>query len=403
MKKLILTLSLVIPTFVMLTTGSIYAQTDLKTAFEASITTFDKDPVAFVQKMDNNLRFTGAEGVFFDKQKTLELANGVISGKSETKISDLRVKQSGTLGVASGIRNQVVSFPNGLKMSWKDAFTYTLEWRNNQWVTTDLHHTKIDYQTGGEDNSFTIQMQQKIENEYKTDSKAFYANRLSDEFRYATVQGSYLTKEMVLKGDKQNIVSTETLQPIIFQSGDLAVSTGIHKTVRLDKDGIERSKQVATTYVFQRRNGKWMFVSSQQTDIAKPTSEDEAAVRQVIDTETKAYHEANLAVWGSNWATNVPYIERQDEKLRKMANTPYLKGQALQKVYEEYAKTHKPTGLISTVSDYESHVSGNMAWATFTQEDKKTDGSIAQKQRSLRILEKINGQWKIVMMSLTGF
>ena len=55
------------------------------------------------------------------------------------------------------------------------------------------------------------------------------------------------------------------------------------------------------------------------------------------------------------------------------------------------------------VSDYESHVAGNMAWATFTQEDKKADGTVAQKQRTLRILEKINGQWKIVMMSLTGF
>ena len=267
---------------------------------------------------------------------------------------------------------------------------------------TDMHHTKIDYQTGGEDNTLTTQMQQKIGNEYKTDSKAFHANRLSDDFRYATVQGSYLTKEMVLKSDKQNIISSETLQPIIFQSGDLAVETGIHKTVRLDKDGIERSKQVAATYVFQRRNGKWMFVSSQQTNIATPTSEDEAAVRQVIDNETKAYHEANMAVWGNNWATT-PYIERQDEKLRKLANTPYLKGQALQKGYEEFGKTHKPTGLITTVSDYESHVVGNMAWATFTQEDKKSDGSVGQKQRSLRILEKINGQWKIVLLSVVGF
>lgn len=183
-------------------------------------------------------------------------------------MSDLRVKQSGSLGVVSGIRNHALVLPNGQKMTWKDAFTYTFEWKNNNWVITDLHHTKIDYQLGGEDNTFTTQMQQKIENEYKTDSKAFYANRLSDDFRYSTVQGSYLTKEMVLKGDKQNFISTEMLQPLIFQSGDLAVSTGIHKTVRLDKEGIKRNKQVAATYVFQRRNNKWMFVSSQQTDIA---------------------------------------------------------------------------------------------------------------------------------------
>ena len=272
MKKTILFLAIialaVVPT---------YAQTDLKASFEAITTQFDKDPVAFVQKMDDNLRFTGAEGAFFDKQKTLELANKTKGGNVETKILDLRVKQSGILAVASGIRHQVLNLPNGQKMTWKDAFTYTFEWRKNQWVTTDLHHTKINYQTG-----------------------------------------------------------------------------------------------------------------------------EEAAIRQVIDNETKAFHEANLAVWHSNWATT-PYIERQDEKLRKLANVPYLKGEALQKGHVEFAKTHKPTGLSSVVSDYESHIEGNLAWATYTQEDRKADGSIVQKQRSSRILEKINGQWKIVMIGLTSF
>jgi len=400
MKKQIITLVILLPFWGL---GGLYAQTDLKKEFDKNANAFDKDPVGWVQKLPENVRFLGGDGSIFNKQQTLELAKRSASGgKSTSSFTDLRVKQSGSLGVVSGIRMHELAFANGQKMNWKDSFTYMFEWQNNQWVNTDMQHTKIDYQTGGEDNTLTTQMQQKIENEYKTDSKAFYANRLSDDFRYATVQGSYLTKGIVLMDGKQNIISTETLQPRIFQSGDLAVSTGIHKTVRLDKDGIERSKQVAATYVFQRRNGKWMFVSSQQTNIATPTSEDQAAIRQVIDTENKAYHEANLAVLGSNFATT-PYIERHDEKLRKMANTPYLKGDALQKVYEAFPKTHKPTGLNAVVSDYESHVSGNLAWATYTQEDKKADGSVAQKQRFLRILEKINGQWKIVMTSLIGF
>jgi len=258
--------------------GSTYAQTDLKTAFEKGMADYDKNPTEAVQQMDDNIRFTaGHSGLYYDKQATLALAKSRPAAKSETQMSDLRVKQSGNLGVVSGIRNHALILPSGQKMTWKDAFTYIFEWKNNNWVMTDLQHTKIDYQTG-----------------------------------------------------------------------------------------------------------------------------EEAAVRQVIDAETKAYHEANIAVWGSNWATT-PYIERQDEKLRKMANTPYLKGQTLQKGYEAFGKTHKPTGLNPVVSDYESHVMGNMAWATFTQEDRRADGAVAQKQRTLRILERINGQWKIVMTSLTGF
>lgn len=282
MKKQIFNLASVMLTiFVIPTIGGIqaaYAQTDLKAAFEKGMADFDKNPTDAVQQMDDNIRFiAGHSGQFYDKATTLALAKSRPAAKSETQMSDLRVKQSGTLGVVSGIRNHALVLPNNQKMTWKDAFTYTFEWKKNNWMLTDIHHTKIDYQTG-----------------------------------------------------------------------------------------------------------------------------EEVAVRQVIDTETKAYHEANMAVWGSNWATT-PYIERQDEKLRKLANTPYLKGQALQKGYEEFAKTHKPTGLSPVVSDYESHIAGNMAWATYTQEDKKADGSVVQKQRSLRILEKINGQWKIVMLSLTGF
>ena len=279
MKKLIFTLNILLPlSFVMLTTGSIYAQTDLKKAFEKGMKNFNNDPVAEIQTMADNLRFVGgSDGLVRNKAQTVQTAARLTEGKHQTQITDLNIKQSGTLGVATGVRNQTLNLPNGAVLTWKDAFTYVFEWKNNTWVITDLHHTKIDYQLG-----------------------------------------------------------------------------------------------------------------------------DDAAVRQVIDAETKAYHEANLAVWRTNWATT-PYIERQDEKLRKMANTPYLKGEALQKAYEEFAKTHKPTGLTPVVSDYESHVAGNMAWATYTQEDKKADGSVGQKQRSLRILEKINGQWKIVMISLTGF
>ena len=275
MKKLLLILIISLPLFGQ---RGLYAQTDIKVAFEKGISDFDKNPTEAYQQMDDNIRFTaGHSGLFYDKQQTLALAKSRPAAKSETQMSDLRVKQSGSLGVVSGIRMRTLTLPNNLKMSWKDAFTYTFEWKNKAWIMTDMHHTKIDYQTG-----------------------------------------------------------------------------------------------------------------------------EEAAVRQVIDTETKAYHEANLTVWSTNWATT-PYIERQDEKLRKMVNTPYLKGQSLQKGYEEFAKTHKPTGLNTVISDYESHIAGNMAWATYTQEDQKADGTVVQKQRSLRIMERINNEWKIVLLSLAGF
>ena len=274
MKKTILTLVL------MFVLQGLYAQTDLKMDFEAAIADFGKDPVGNVKKMDDNLRFLNGEGVILDKQKTLALAQRAAGGKSDSQVSDLRVKQSGTLGVVSGIRMHTLTLPSNLIMSWKDAFTYTFEWKNKAWIVTDMHHTKIDYNTS--------------------------------------------------------------------------------------------------------------------------SNTDEMNIRKVIDAENKAYHEANMTIWGTHWADK-PYTERLQENLKALVKIPYLKGENLKKGHDTFAKSHKPTGLTSDMSDFEVHTSGNLAWATFTQEDRKADGTVAQKQRSLRIMERINSEWKIVLLSVVGF
>lgn len=124
--------------------------------------------------------------------------------------------------------------------------------------------------------------------EYKSDSKAFFVNRLSDDFRYSNPQGTFFRKGDVMKGGTQKVVNTsdaqkivttlqaidrmlenilanEVLEPVIFQSGDLAILSGLHKTTWVGKEGNEISGDVAGTYTFQKRKGRWLFVASQET------------------------------------------------------------------------------------------------------------------------------------------
>ena len=63
----------------------------------------------------------------------------------------------------------------------------------------------------------------------------------------------------------ENVLTSNVLEPAIFQSSDLAVVSGIHKTTRIGNDGKETTGQVAGTYTFQKRKGKWIFAASQQT------------------------------------------------------------------------------------------------------------------------------------------
>lgn len=128
--------------------------------------------------------------------------------------------------------------------------------------------------------------------EYKKDSHEFFINRLSEDFRYNNPQGKFLRKSDVTIGgtkkvsstsDAQKIVTTlqatyrmlenilanEVHEPVIFQSGDLAVMSGRHKTTWIGNDGNEITGEVAGTYTFQKRKGKWIFLTSQQTSLVE--------------------------------------------------------------------------------------------------------------------------------------
>ena len=128
----------------------------------------------------------------------------------------------------------------------------------------------------------------EMSDEYKRDSKAFFINRLSEDFRYSNPQGKFLyksdvarigTQKTVSTTDAQKIVTTlqeidrmlenflanDILEPLIFQSSDLAIVSGRQKTTWVGNDGKEITGEVACTYTFQKRRGEWMFAASQQT------------------------------------------------------------------------------------------------------------------------------------------
>ncbi|WP_018616637.1 hypothetical protein [Segetibacter koreensis] len=65
----------------------------------------------------------------------------------------------------------------------------------------------------------------------------------------------------------ENILANDVLEPVIFQSRDLAILSGVHKTTRVGNDGNEITGKVAGTYTFQKRKGKWIFLASQETAV----------------------------------------------------------------------------------------------------------------------------------------
>lgn len=143
-----------------------------------------------------------------------------------------------------------------------------------------------------------------------------------------------------------------------------------------------------------------MFVASQQTAIQQDQSgSDETAIRTVLETETRAFHEANGELMSAQWSDK-PYAERQHANLGAALGVPYAKGDKLRSFGDAYLKTLKPSGNTVRMSDYDVHISGATAWATYTQEILDKAGAVVRKQREIRVLERETAGWKIVFLGL---
>ena len=388
MKKII-----IISVFSCLIMSNLQAQKPFnEDTFNEMLSNWVKEPVSFFKnECDAKFVFTSGNGESFNQEQAIAMYTNVVASATK-KVENLKAWQTGNTGIATGKTIESYVFKNGGTSAYTGVFTYTFSQQNSKWVIASAQHT--DFKAS----AFTAETMKEILNEYKKDSKAFFNNHLSEDFRYTNRKGGFQYQKAFLGGTPQNIFSTEMLEPVIFQSGDLAVSSGIHKTVRIDKDGNQVTDNIAVTYTFQRRNDKWMFVGSQQSGIQASVADDEMAIRQTCENETKYFHEADTKNWGSQWSDK-GYAEYNSQYLKELIKTPFAKGEMLVGLKNNVAKTLKPDGLVSKTADFEARINGNMAWVTYTQEDFKGETSTA-KSRQLRILEKINGSWKIVGLSI---
>jgi ketosteroid isomerase-like protein len=244
---------------------------------------------------------------------------------------------------------------------------------------------------------FTQATLDELVNEYKKDSKAFFNNRLSEDFRYINRKGGFQYQKAFLGGTAQNIVSTEMPQAVIFQSGDLAVTSGIHKTVRIDKDGKEVTDNIAVTYTFQRRNDKWMFVGSQQNNIQAPVAEDEEAIKKALETSTAYMYAADYDAYKKTWV-NAPYITRVS--VDAAGQVSRMSAEEYSALLEDYRKNYKtPTNIKITRSNFAIRINGTSAFVVFNQHNDNADGTQRDSIEE-RYLEKVNGEWKIVNVTV---
>jgi uncharacterized lipoprotein YmbA len=125
---------------------------------------------------------------------------------------------------------------------------------------------------------------------------------------------------------------------------------------------------------------------------------DEVAIIKTCEDETKYFHAGDAKNWVAQWSDSKD-AEYMAQDLVAMIKAPAMKGETLRNISKIQQAALKPDGIVSKTTDYQVRVKGDLAWITYLQEDFK-DNVFVKKAHELRILEKTNGQWKIVGLSI---
>lgn len=117
---------------------------------------------------------------------------------------------------------------------------------------------------------------------------------------------------------------------------------------------------------------------------------DEAAIKKVCEAETRTWLDGDKAGHAACWQVQ-PYSS-------VMVSLP--DGTFISATGNEISATEDQAmggGGTFTNSNYVIRINGNTAWATFDQVGADSKGN-KMTAKELRILEKVNGAWKIVVM-----
>lgn len=121
-------------------------------------------------------------------------------------------------------------------------------------------------------------------------------------------------------------------------------------------------------------------------------SADELAIQKVCEAETRAWLEKDANTFNNCWQIR-PYS-------RILVTTEDGQSISIGADQLKAATAENMAGGSGTFanSNYQIHVDGNSAWATY--DEVKTDAAGAHPSYEMRLLEKVNGAWKIVGMSV---
>ena len=128
----------------------------------------------------------------------------------------------------------------------------------------------------------------------------------------------------------------------------------------------------------------------------QPVNLEEEAILKTLNDETKAAFQRDYAAWKENWVHDPDiskiYIDFADSTFSESIGWKDISG-----FVKEFIEKHpEPEPVPKLLNDIDVRLYGNGAWVTYRQKD-----SLRGLKRETRLMEKVNGKWKIAGMQTT--
>ena len=121
------------------------------------------------------------------------------------------------------------------------------------------------------------------------------------------------------------------------------------------------------------------------------------AIKTVITKETSSFMNIDWKSWSSSWV-QAPYAYWS---YSDSTGSSFLEGwETINKTFETYFNSQKPSKATITNDWVEVRVYGNGAYAHFIQ--KSVDELDTEETSQIRVLEKKNGKWRVVCVSVVA-
>ena len=241
---------------------------------------------------------------------------------------------------------------------------------------------------------FTEQTLLDMNKRLMQDFTKFVSEEVSPEYSFTTADGAVVNYQ-VMKDAKIKAVEWNTHDLKIKQIGNVAIVRGINDHIVQSTTSNEKYS-VHFIYTFEYKKDKWLWLTAHHIYNNPSKAEAEAAIKTVIEAETKAFHDGNTEGVRSYW--------RFTPQTRAVVTT--IAGQTLYAnngdELRQFYTDLKPDNITFSNTNYniKIHSGGNSAYVTYDETSNDAAGKVLNLAHGIKYMERVNGVWKVAGLSV---